>query len=864
MPAIPGRAQTPAWPAAAQSPGEAAGAGDPPPGLRPYQAKAVDAVTAWLRDGGAGQLRMACGTGKTRVAAHVAARLGGGVVVMLVPGLALAAQTIADWQAGCPVDHVLAVCSDETVGRSQSAGLAVPVTTDPDVIAKWLAGVWGRALVVGTYDSAHRLAEGLRLAGQVAELMICDEAHRLAGHAGKFTARVLRADFLPARRRLFMTATPRVITGAASGGELAVASMDDEDLFGPVLHDYPFRQAIGDGWLKGYRIVIATVTSRQVAALLDGNEELVGERNVPVRMAAAQAALAMAAAELGLRRCLAFLPRISQARQFAATLPATLAMLPEGRRPAGPVSAGHVHGAMTAIQRDLALQRLRRPPDGGWAVVANPRCLTEGVDIPAVDSVLFAAPKESPVDIVQAIGRSLRPHGDADTATIIVPALLPDDADASPGDSGGRYDTVLRVVRAMCAHDEALTAQLDAARARLATTPADEPAGLPAQVTVLAPPGTVSATLNALRIHVVTGTTSSWHDGYGHARAYHAGHGNLTVPGKHVTAGGFRLGAWLTWQRTDRKHGALAQDRVRLLDQIGMTWDQAEAAWMAAYRELSAFNDEHGHFEVPRDRQTADGTGLAQWAHHQRQTARTGTMTGARKALLDKIGFPWDATEARWMRRYQQLTNALAEHGGPRQLPAGSYEAGWLEAQHNSFRDGRLPDDKIALLEQAGIRIRPADAWTDGCRALADLKAANGHLRIPQGYKTPGGLQLANWASRQRTLWKDGLLTTAQIQQLTDLGFPLDPESDQWQARFQEAQAWINTHDDFTFPRRHPLRHWLYTQRKHARNGRLPRDRAGLLRGIGALDDSEPGTDAQALPRVQHEPPAIPGRRTQA
>src|SRR5438046_7689351 len=115
--------------------------------------------------------------------------------------------------------------------------------------------------------------------------------------------------------------------------------MVDEGLFGPVL---------------------------LVATLLDGNKELLGERNMPVRMAAAQAALAMTAAEFGLRRTLAFLPRITQARQFAATLPATVAMLPEGRRPAGPLSAGHVHGGMTVVQRDLALNRLRRPPDGGW------------------------------------------------------------------------------------------------------------------------------------------------------------------------------------------------------------------------------------------------------------------------------------------------------------------------------------------------------------------------------------------------------------------------------------------------------------------------------------------------------------------
>ena len=125
---------------------------------------------------------------------------------------------------------------------------------------------------------------------------------------------------------------------------------------------------------------------------------------------------------------------------------------------------------MTSAQRELVLDRLRHPPEGGWAVVANARCLGEGVDVPAIDSVLFGSPKDSVIDIIQIAGRALRPHGDADTATIIVPALLPSGPDDErrrrdgSGD-GGRYQHVLRVVRALCAHDETLSAGLGAARA---------------------------------------------------------------------------------------------------------------------------------------------------------------------------------------------------------------------------------------------------------------------------------------------------------------------------------------------------------------------------------------------------------------
>jgi predicted helicase len=238
-------------------------------------------------------------------------------------------------QAGRPAGRLLAVCSDQTVGGGvRASDLAVPVSTDPEFIAKWLANTVGRALVACTCDSAHRLAEGLRRAGQATELTVCDEAHRLAGRADKTTAAILQPGFLPGRRGLYMTATPRIGTGMSADWRLLLASMDDEAVFGPVAYAYPFSRGIPEGYLKGYRMVVAAITDAEVRELLDGQDgSWLAEGGVPLRMAAAQAALAMTAARFGLRRTLAFLSRVDEARQFARTLPATLEMPPPGRRP---------------------------------------------------------------------------------------------------------------------------------------------------------------------------------------------------------------------------------------------------------------------------------------------------------------------------------------------------------------------------------------------------------------------------------------------------------------------------------------------------------------------------------------------------
>jgi superfamily II DNA or RNA helicase len=781
-----------------------------------------------------------------RAAAEVAGR--GGVIVLLVPSIALAAQMITAWPAGCPVDHVFAVCSDYTVGGGgvRAADLAVPVSTDPEQVAKWLADATGRVLVVGTYDSAHRLAEALHRAGQVAELTVCDEAHRLAGAAGKTTAAILAPDVMPERRRLYLTATPRIGTGMSTGGELLATSMDDEAVFGTVLHTYSFRRAIADGWLKDYRIVVAALADSQVRELLDGNPGLVGQGGVPVRMAAAQATLAMTATQFGLRRCLAFLPRIAQARQFAATLPATVGLLPATQRPAGPVVARFVHGEMNSAQREGVLDRLRHPPDGGWSVVANARCLGEGVDVPAIDSVLFAAPKTSVIDIVQAVGRALRRHEGAQTATIIVPALLPDSSDddgaaAGEGD-GGRFENVLRVVRALCAHDDALAAGLARTRAARASHSGREEPGLPGQIVVHAPPGTVEQTLQALRIRIVDATAPAWHEGYAHAHAWQQRHGDLNIPQSHTCPSGFRLGSWLGRQRVLRNSGQLAADRIAALDGLGMIWDVLEEAWLRAYQEACAWQEQHGHLEVPPDVRTADGTGLATWLTNQRSAWRNGTLAAGRIALLEKIGFEPDAAQARWMRRYRQLTDALAACGGQRHLPPGSPEAVWLENQRAAHRTGKLPPDKITLLEDAGIVLRRADMWYAAYQALAEFHAAHGHTRVPRRALTPAGIDLNAWVISQRA--RKEQLTSEQIQLLDQIAFPWNAREDAWHARYQEAIAFKDQHGHLNATFHTPLGAWLYQQRKKHRTSRLTGQQEQLLHELGALNDpaDEAGT----------------------
>ena len=727
--------------------------------LRAYQAEAVDAVVAELADGGRAQVRMACGTGKTLVAASVAAQLAAaGLAVVLVPSISLVAQMIREWGRGCPTDRVLAVCSDRTAGHGgvSRADLAVPVSTDPEFIAKWVAGTAGRALIAGTYDSAVRVADGLRLAGQEAELVVCDEAHHLAGAADKVTAAAVRPGFLPARRFLFVTATPKIATGMRAGGELAMASMDDTALFGPPVFSYPAGQAISDGWLKDYRLVVAAMSDASVAALLEESGSLPSEGGVPLRMAAAQAALGMAVAELELRRCVAFVRTVAQARLFARTLPTTLALLPAERRPSGPVSAGFVHGKMTTAQREIALGRLRLPPEGGWSVVANARCLGEGVDIPEIDSVLFAAPKDSVTDIVQAVGRPLRLSGEADTAAIIVPAVLPDDNENAAG-GAGQWENVVRVVRALAAHDDRLAASLTGIRASRPVGSrhgGPEPA-LPACIAVQAPPGTAARVLNALRVRIIEATTSSWWDWYALLRAYHREHGHADPPANYRAPGGQLLGRWLAGEKNDHARGVLAAERAAALEELGVTWSLREAAWQRALAHAAAYLAAHRHLSVPTRWTTEDGFPLGQWLVDNRAQIRSGTLAPGHAADLKALGVKAETrAQAAFQRGLDALDAYITEHNHARvpvtYVAPGGFRLGRWIAYKRTCRNQMPAADKAALDERGMIWDPHAAAFAEGLDHLDAYLTANGHARVPRAYIAPDGYRLGSWLSRQR------------------------------------------------------------------------------------------------------------------
>ncbi|MEZ7005849.1 Helicase associated domain protein [Streptomyces sp. AD55] len=726
--------------------------------LRPYQQEAVEAIAAGLREEGRGQLHAACGSGKTLISAMGAARLvpAAGLLVVFTPSLALVAQTIQEWKLFCPADAVLAVCSDDTVTDAPAHldDLSEQTTTNVEEILGWLRRTRGRRLVVATYLSAHRLAEALRTTGTVADLAVHDEAHHLAGRADFTTRRILDGTFLPARRRLYMTATPRIdeIRADTSDG----LSMSDEALFGPVLYSYPWARAISEGYLDDYRVVIMGVTQRQMLDLLrDDQHHHVEAPGAPdLRTLAAQTVLAQAARQYGLRRVIAFCNRLDGAREFVRSLPSTLARLEPSRRPEGPVHAERITGQHTHAQRERILDTLREPP-GDWTVLANVRCLSEGVDVPAVDAVLFTHPKSSQVDIVQAVGRALRRSGTGqDTATVLVPIVVPDSTEEVGDLEPGEFRTLWQVLRALRAHDETLGIELDTQRAH--GTSANPQ--LPSRITIQLPPGATDSLLAQLTALTVRQTTSSWWTGYGHAAAYQAEHGHLAMHSDHVTAEGFRLGQWIGNARQHRRKGWLRPDRIEALDELGMLWDTPDLPWYRFLDELRAFHRRFGHVLVSQSYTTPDGYRLGNKINSVR--SNTHRVPAFVRRALDDLGMVWNTRDLRWQQLYTACQQYAAEHGhldvpASYTAPDGYTLGTRLKRVRRAAKEGRLDPAERTSLEELGMVFASSDdrAWADFLDACDRYITAHGSLAtVEKAYIDDTGYRLGARISYYRNL----------------------------------------------------------------------------------------------------------------
>ena len=481
---------------------------------RDHQVRARSAVMADFEKHDRGTMVMACGTGKTFTALMIAREFvekegGTARILFAVPSLALLKQTLDDWAAETDGAFTAwAVCSDTKVSSSarndtaeeSAVDLPIPATTDGQCLADSLNAnnaTEGLHVVFATYQSIEVIHRAQEIAGDEwrdFDLIICDEAHRttgatLTGEDESAFTKIHSNEFIRRAKTLYMTATPRIFAenakNRASEKDAILTSMDDQETYGPVFFRLGFGQAVKENLLTDYKVIILTVSEEEVSGQYQTIAEMGGELNLDTaaKLTGCWNALAKrknrgSDVDYGedrapMRRAVAFCKDIKASKEVATQFP-DLVNGPFGLSDLSnddtsdnlQVECRHVDGTMNAAVRAREMDWLTEGAGTDKVpvcrILTNARCLSEGVDVPTLDAVLFLSPRKSQVDVIQAVGRVMRRAEGKDFGYIILPVAVP--AGMAPEralDDNKRFQVVWQVLKALRAHDERLDAAIN-------------------------------------------------------------------------------------------------------------------------------------------------------------------------------------------------------------------------------------------------------------------------------------------------------------------------------------------------------------------------------------------------------------------
>lgn len=484
----------------------------------PDQTNALAKVEHGLQTADRGKLIMACGTGKTFTSLKIAEKMAGAGkrVLFLVPGLSLLSQTLTEWtqESDTPL-HSFAVCSDSYVGNKRKKDddvvqtfaheLRYPATTSAARLAQEMAkrhDAHHMSVVFSTYHSIDVINKAQHEFGLADfDLIICDEAHRTTGATfddddeSNFV-KVHDADFIRAAKRLYMTATPRIYGEAAKAsaeqGNVALCSMDDEALYGKELYVITFSAAVRLGLLVDYKVIVLAIDEAHVSRRL---QKLLSDENNQLKVDDAAKIIGCwkALAKQGtqedliddqdpMHRAVAFCQVIEvqknakshkvSSKNIASMFQAVVEAYQEQEEQEEfetvnrlTCEAEHVDGGMNASQKEEKLTWLKaEAPANTCRILSNVRCLSEGVDVPALDAVIFLTPRNSQVDVVQSVGRVMRqtPDRKKRRGYVILPVVIPAGMEAHEALNDNKtYKVVWQVLQALRSHDDRFDAMVN-------------------------------------------------------------------------------------------------------------------------------------------------------------------------------------------------------------------------------------------------------------------------------------------------------------------------------------------------------------------------------------------------------------------
>ena len=661
--------------------------------------------------------------------------------------------------------------------------------------------------------------------------------------------------------------------------------MDDASLYGPVAYRLPRGEAVARGLVVPLQLVFVDASDAyeeigrrmpSLRVLLDG---LGGPRAEAQSVSREHAEQVLAIWDCHRRHGTdtAFTFHSSNARamrfqEAAASVLAAVASL-EGDGGAGFLT-GRVHGGMPVSHRQEVLHTVGAR-DGRLKVISNCRVLGEGVDVPAVDMVVFVDAKSSHVDILQSMARASRVSPGKTRGLVLVMA--------------GEGALEIDVLRAFAESDEELREAFDLMAREQART------GRTMRVDELPPAVLRLWGGNGVELERMVGWLSTsvrdlagpWERKHGLLLAYKAREGHCDVPNQHQEQGD-ALGGWLARQRTAYKRGTLEARRAAALDAAGVVWDVLGAAWERRHGLLLEFKAREEHCDVPQKHEE-QGDALGEWLARQRAAYKGGTLDVRRVTALEAVGaLSLNVTDqaAAWEQRRTLLLEFKAREGHC-DVPQKHEEQGdalgkWLARQRAAYKGGTLDSRRAAALEAAGVALTATDhaaAWERMHGLLLAFKAREGHCEVPtEGHCEPGeqGDKLGGWLGWQRVAYKRGSLEEQRVTALDAAGVVWDPVEAEWARMHGLLLAFEAREGHCEVPQKHEeqgegsrpkgaglratqkqsehggaLGWWVSTQRKAYKRGTLEPRRLVALEAAGVVFKAREEAEFKVITRVE-------------
>lgn len=678
--------------------------------LRDYQAKAVNAAAEALNTTDRTTVVMACGTGKTITSLRLLEQLieddPAPIAIVALPSLGLLGQTLTAWsQDAARVFSAAAVCSDDEVAHSPEAGeIVVPVTTNSDDLGEWMTTTAGPRIIYTTYQSSPVVARALKEYGEVADVLIADEAHRTASRDDATFATLLDDSRAPILRRVYLTATPRVHTSNADDDLLL--SMDDAEVYGDRSYTYSFSQAVEDDVLSDYQVAVVALTNEEAKSLSSGTSL------AQLQSTAAQAALVRAALDYDVHRAFVYSASVARSEDFAQGLPHVIDAM--GGLERDRVTVDHLDSSTPLSHRRAMLGALAAA-DEDYVFLSNCRVLGEGVDAPALDAVVFADPKTSPIEIVQTVGRAMRKNPRREgPALIVLPVIVGDSDDPDEALAESNFRHVWSTVRALTDMDPRFEAEV---RAADPISRNSEGGSIAHSLSFIGAGGELGAEMVRslqLRTIEIAGVISPER---GLSRLeesdfFHM-HGHINVP-QAMLIDGWRAGAWLSGLRYRFSQNRLSPDVVARAEELGIKWNQHKSLTDEYLDRLegSEFFRTHGHINVPTS-MVLDGWKAGMWVSKLRTKFRKSQLSSDVVERAAALGLDWNPWMDERMKRLDDLEGSefFRTHGHINVPPAtliDGWRAGkWVESFRAAFRRGALTENVAARAESLGIDWNP-------------------------------------------------------------------------------------------------------------------------------------------------------------